>query len=125
MQNGTPTSLPSQNEAWGFFGTIRHHAEPNHAWALAMGAITKTTGCPDEAVRDFLDSRYGRHFADEVANALFGRLDLPAAIDSAIERWMKWRIDRRIEDEIGIPRGLPYLTGFVCMHEALLDAMPD
>lgn len=119
------TILPTANEAWGFFGTIRHHAEQTKAWALAMAAIANETGCPDEAVRDFLDSRYGRQFADDVANALFGGLELPAAIDSAIERWMKWRIDRRIEDELGIPQGLPYLTGFVCMHEALLDAMAD
>jgi hypothetical protein len=122
MHNGTPNTLPSRNEAWGFFGTIRHHAEPNHAWALAMGAIAKTTDCPEEAVRDFLDSRYGRHLADDVANGLFSGRDLPAAINSAIERWMEWRIDARIERELGIPRGLPYLTEFVCMHEALLDA---
>jgi hypothetical protein len=77
---------------------------------------------PDEGVGAFLDSRYGRHFADDVANAFVGRLDLAAAIDSAIERWMRWRIDSRIEDELGIPQGLPYLTGFVCMHQALLDA---
>lgn len=119
MPNGT--ILPTAKEAWGFYGTIRHHADPTQAWALAMEAIAKTTGYPDEAVRNFLDSRYGRHFADDVANALFGRLDLPTAIDSAVERWMRWRIDRRIEDELGIPRGLPYLTGFVCMHEALLE----
>lgn len=125
MQNGTPTSLRSRNEAWGFFGTIRHHANANQAWTLAMDAIAKTTACPDEAVRDFLDSRYGRHFADEVANGLVSGRDLPTAIDSAIERWMDWRIDARIEHELGIPRGLPYLTGFVCMNEALLDPMVD
>lgn len=121
MHNGTPDTLPSQNEAWGFFGTIRHHAEPAEAWRLASLHIAAETGVSEEAVRAFLDSRYGRHFADDVTNALFGGLDLPAAIDSAIERWMNWRINRRIEDELGIPRGLPYLTGFVCMHEALLD----
>jgi hypothetical protein len=118
----TTTILPTANEAWGFFGTIRHNAEPNRAWALAMEAIRKRTGSPEEAIRDFLDSRYGRHFADEVANGLVSGRELPTAIDSAIERWMEWRIDARIEHELGIPQGLPYLTGFVCMHEALLDA---
>src|SRR5215211_1582014 len=114
------TTLPSRNEARGFFGTIRPHAEPNEAWALAMEAVAKTTGCPNQAVRDFLDSRDGRHFADQIVNGLLGRLDLPAAIESAILRWMDWRIDARIEHDLGIPRGLPYLTGFVCMHHALL-----
>jgi hypothetical protein len=69
MQNETPTTLPSRNEAWGFFGAIRHFAEPHQAWALAMEAAARTTGCPEEAVRDFLDSRYGRHLADDVINA--------------------------------------------------------
>ena len=52
---------------------------------------------------------------------LCGGRDLPRAIDEAIERWMDRRIDAAIESELGIPEGLPYLTGFVCMHEALLE----
>ena len=51
-------------------------------WALTMEAIVNATACSDEAARDFLDSRYRRHLADEVVNALVGRLKLPAAIDS-------------------------------------------
>ena len=43
------------------------------------------------------------------------------AIDEAIERWMDRRIDAAIERELGIPQGLAYLTGFVCMQEALLE----
>lgn len=43
------------------------------------------------------------------------------AIDEAIERWMDRRIDAAIESELGIPEGLPYLTGFVFMHEALIE----
>jgi hypothetical protein len=42
-------------------------------------------------------------------------------IDVAIERWMDRRIDAAIESELGISEGLPYLAGFVCMHEALLE----
>jgi hypothetical protein len=121
----TTTVLPTANEAWGFHGTIRHNADPAEAWRLASLHIAAETGASEEAVRAFLDSRYGRHFADDVANALFGGLNLPAAIDSAIERWMGWRISRSIEHELGIPRGLPYLTGFVLMHQALLDAEVD
>lgn len=121
MQNVAITHLPSQNEAHGFFGTIRHHAEPDEAWPLAMGMVARTTSCPDEAVRAFLDSRYGRHFADEVADALARVRDLAPALEQAIERWMDRRIDRRTEDELGIPAGLPYLTGLVRMQEALLE----
>src|SRR5215207_5378747 len=121
MQNGVTTAIASRNEARGFYGTIARHAEPEQAWALALAGITKSTGRCDQAVRDFLDSRYGRHFADEVAIGLCGGRDRPRAIDEAIERWMDRRIDAAIERELGIPKGLPYLTGLVCMQEALLE----
>jgi hypothetical protein len=122
MQNGVTTAIASKNEAWGFYGAIEQHAEPNQAWALAVAGITTSKGRCDQAVRDFLDSRYGRHFADEVAIGVCGGRDLPSAIDEAIERWMDRRIDATIESGLGIPEGLPYLTGFVCMHESLLEA---
>lgn len=114
--------LATNNTAWGFFGTIRHDADPATAWPTAMEAIAAATGCPDEAVRDFLDSRHGRHFADDVANGLFTGLDLKAAIEAAVGRWMTWTIDRRTSRETGIPHGLPYLTGFVTHYEILAEA---
>ena len=120
MQNGA-TATACNNEARSFYGIIGQHAEPNQAWALAVAGIAKSTGRCDQAVRDFLGSRYGRHFADEVAMSLCGGRDLPRAIAEAIERWMDRRIDAAIESELGIPQGLPYLTGFVCMHKALLE----
>jgi len=122
MQNGSSMILPSANEIRGFFGNIRQHADPHDAWMLVMGAIAKATGCSDEAVRAFLDRRYGRHFADDVANSMCSGRDLAAAVDKVVERWMELRIDALIEREIGIPQGLPYLTGFVLMWEELLNA---
>ena len=112
------TILPSQNEAWGYSGTIECHASPTESWALAMTAITAATGCANYEVRAFLDSRHGRHFADEVANGLHRGLALVPAIDAAVARWMSWTISRRIAREEGIPHGLPYLTGYV-MAEAI------
>ena len=47
--------------------------------------------------------------------------ELAGAIDRAVERWMDRRMDGHIEEEVGIPQGLPYLTGFVCMNEAPLE----
>lgn len=115
-------TLSSNNEAWGFFGTIRHHADPAEAWPIAMVAIAEATGCADYAVRDFLDSRHGRHFADDVANGLVDGLPLRGAIDIAVERWMTWTIDRHVSRETGIPRGLPYLLGFVTDCEIMAEA---
>ena len=89
---------------------------------MATTAIGKATGGTPEAVRDFLDSRHGRHFADDVANGLFDGLTLADAIQAAVERWMGWTIGKRTEREHGIPRDLPYLTGWVmnCEIEAEL-----
>jgi hypothetical protein len=121
MQNGTPAVVVSRNMGFGFFGIIRGHAAPEAAWALAMRLIADAIGCSDEAVRAFLDSRYGRQFADEVLAAVSGGQDLPAAIRGVVERWLDRCTDARIEEEVGIPQGLPYLTGFVGMHQALLE----
>jgi hypothetical protein len=114
--------MQTNNETWGFYGTIRHHADPAEAWPLAMRAIGEATGCTDEAVREFLDSRHGRHFADDVANGVFDGLEMEAAIDAAIDRWLGWTTDDYTESELGIPRGLPYLTGFVGHFEIMAEA---
>ena len=109
----TLPSLTTRNPDWGFFGTIRHHADPAAAWPLALAAITAATGCTDEQVRAFLDSRDGRHFADDASNGIARRQDLATAIAEATRRWMDWCICSRTARATGIPQGLPYLTGFV------------
>jgi hypothetical protein len=73
-------------------------------------------------VRDFLDSRHGRHFADDVANGLAKGWMLEAAIDAAVARWMGWSIGRRTARETGIPRGLPYLMGLATHFQILAEA---
>ena len=110
MKN-TTSILASQNESWGFWGTM--NADARSAWAFAFTAIATATGCEPEQVRAFLDSRHGRHFADEVQNGLFLGCNLNEAIDRATAKWMGWTIGRITAKETGIPRGMVYLTGFV------------
>ena len=120
------TALPTNNEACGYWGTIdrsEHATDTAAAWAIAFEAIANaTTGSP-EGVRDFLDSRHGRHFADNVINELVRGLPLREAIDAATQRWMGWRIGRRMSRETGIPQGLPYLTGLVADY-AIMAELP-
>ena len=71
-----------------------------------------------ESVRAFLDSKQGRHFADSVQVALTTGLAIDAAVVHAIAKWMDWKIGRITARETGIPKGLPYLTGFV-IHSGL------
>jgi hypothetical protein len=68
----------------------------------------EVTEASPEGVGDFLDSRHGRHFADDVANELWKGEALKVAIDAAIDRWMG--------------RALPYLTGSVTPFQ-ILDEM--
>jgi hypothetical protein len=114
-QQGKPmhinTTLTTQNEAWGFWGTMGGHACV--AWPVAMQQIAEVTGEPLESVRAFLDSKQGRHFADSVQDARASGLTIDAAVAQAIAKWMDWKIGRITARETGIPRGLPYLTGFV------------
>ena len=108
----TKQTIPaSQNDAWGFFGTMNEQAEA--AWPAAMAAISDATCQPLESVRLLLDSRHGRHFADDVLNELLRGQTIQQAIDAAVTRWMGWTIGRQTSKDYGIPKGLPYLTGFV------------
>ncbi len=118
----TDPILPSRNEAYGFFGTItlsplreRRTAE---VWALSFTQIAEAVRAQGEedrlGIRDFLDSRMGRHFADDEVGALgCGVATSEAAIAAAIRKWQGWRISRTTEREDGIPAELPYLTGWV------------
>ena len=104
---------PTENPAWGFHGTISGHADAGAGWPLAITAIVDATGCAPDEVRAFLDSRHGRHFADDVANALVDDRSLVDAIAATTRKWMGWTIGRATARDTGIPQGLPHLTGYV------------
>jgi hypothetical protein len=87
---------------------------------LRVSLLDQPAGTSHEAARIFLDSRYGRHFGDSVQNGLFQGQALSDAIDVAITQWMGWTIGKITSKEYGIPKGLPYLTGFV-FHCEILD----
>ncbi len=116
--NTNQTIPASQNQLWGFFGTMNDEAAV--AWPLAMTAISNATNQPLESVRVFLDSRHGRHFADDVHNQLHAGKTLADAINAATQQWMDWTIGRQTAKDYGIPRGLPYLVGFV-IHCEIVD----
>ncbi len=117
----TNTIPTTQNEAWAFFGTMNDNAEA--AWPIAMTAIADATSQPLESVRAFLDSRHGRHFADDVLNEMLRGHSIKQALDAAVTRWMGWTIGRQTSKEYGIPRGLPYLTGFVIHCEIVEEEL--
>lgn len=103
----------TQNAARGFWGAMGEQAQT--AWPQAMQAIAEATEQDLHAVRAFLDSRFGRHFADDVHNALHTGDTLIDAIHAATRRWMGWTIRSQTSKQYGIPDGVAYLTGFVIL----------
>ncbi|WP_445809570.1 hypothetical protein [Yoonia sp.] len=125
--------LPSRNEDYGFFRTLTTCPQRDRCsaevWVLASIMIADATCADSEdemiGIRDFLDSRIGRHFADDVVGNMTGcNIGLETAIAGTIRRWQDWRISRQSEREDGIPAGLPYLTGWV-QHFAVAAAMAE
>lgn len=102
----------------GLLGTLKEHAAT--AWPIALTAISDATDQPLESVRAFLDSQHGRHFANDVQNEFYEGKNLADAINATTRRWMGWTIGRQISKQYGIPRGLPYLMGFV-IHCEIAD----
>lgn len=118
----TANPIPAtRNEDWGFWGTMNENAQA--AWPIAMSAISDATCQPLESVRTFLDSRHGRHFADDVLNQMLTGNDIEQAIRAAVARWMGWTIGHQTSRDYGIPRGLPYLTGFVIHCEIVEEEL--
>lgn len=108
--------LKTENTLYGFYGTMSNDGCADAAWDEAMRQVGETTGAGPEAVRAFLDSCWGRHFADDV-HCYLSR-GVAGAITAAVKRWQEWRISRATQRERGIPAGLPYLTGYV-FHAAI------
>ncbi len=114
------TILPTRNQPWGFFGTVEMTgADPIPAWNAASAMIGAGTAVTPEAIRDVLDSRLGRYFADDVASELADTGKFEDAVAAAIAHWQGWRISLRTSRNEGIPAGLPYLTGWVEYFQGL------
>ncbi|MEG6503968.1 MULTISPECIES: hypothetical protein [unclassified Desulfovibrio] len=61
--------LTTKNREWGFFGTARQQcgeAFAERAWRVAFEHVQNWMGWNDEMTRDFLDSKCGRFYADEM-----------------------------------------------------------
>jgi hypothetical protein len=108
----TATIPAPKNFDWGFYGILNEQAEA--AWPIAVTAISKATGQTLESAATFLDSRHGRHFADDVLNGLHTTGGTMAdAIKAAVKQWINWTVSRADHKEYGIPAGMPLLLGFV------------
>jgi len=58
-----------------------------------------------------------------VHNGLYAGSNLKDAIEQATQRWMGWTIGRQTSKQYGIPRGIPYLIGFVIHCEIAEESL--
>ena len=112
---------PSRNTDYGFYGAITatplRDRTSDAFWTLAAARIAAAANCAGEVemegVRDFLDSRMGRHFADGVIDRMARGAPAEHALDGTVADWRRQRISRATGRDTGIPAGLPALIGWV------------
>ena len=121
-------TLTTENPNHGFYGSINRAEEgldTARIWEAMSEALAEAADAFDgygpEGVRDFLDSRDGRHLADAFIDRL-QRARAETTRDACrglVAELNRARISRETEREYGIPEGLPYATGWVA-HYAIM-----
>lgn len=114
--------VETQNRGWGFYGEFVDAGIADEAWAAAVAALVPRSGFSEDEVAEFLDSRFGRQFADDVRNGLARGLTIAAAVEAAAERWAAWRLSERAARSLGVPREvrsyLVAMVGLACVGGA-------
>ena len=90
------TILPSDNPEWGFWGTSeRSGYDTAMAWEATGNALATAFDLTPTEIRDLLDSRFGRHLADDLS-FIDGGPASAQAIETHImarladRRWRRW-----------------------------------
>lgn len=87
--------LPTENEAWGFYGVMASHRNnydpeekgmmTSDVWRVVFGLIMNLyPGIPSSAIREFLDAKDGRHLADSVTDNLGNKPVEKARLEKAV-----------------------------------------
>lgn len=98
-------SIKTNNPGYGFYGTINGDADK--AWGEAIEALAEATDTRDERrVAVFLDSRRGRHFADQVNGE---------GLAATISCWLGWKPSRAMRREFGLADHVDYLTAEIAI----------
>ena len=90
------TMLPTANPEWGFWGTSeRNGYDAAMAWEAAGDTLATGFDLTPVEIRDLLDSRFGRHLADDLSFIDSGPAS-PEAIETHImarladRGWRRW-----------------------------------
>lgn len=102
-----PSRPATRNRDWDTLSRVQCNppVEVAEARALVFETMGAATGASREGLRDFLDSLDGRYFVDALVDELARGATLKA--DTAVLRWMGWRIGRWTSRKAGISPGPP------------------
>ena len=67
------TTLATQNKEWGFWGTASNYTGKDHMqqlWEVAFKIVQEKAGFTPQETLGLMDSRWGRHIADEFAEEI-------------------------------------------------------
>ena len=108
--------LRTQNESWGFYGTMSSTGKSEESWNLAFNLLLKATKVNANCVRLFLDGTQGRHFADEVKEHLSKGVDLKTSIQTVIAKWKIWKVPKGIQKRYNIKSTYNYIETFALAY---------
>lgn len=75
--------LQTTNEGWGFYGTcLNNGRNAKKEWKKAMKLLVEEQELSQEQARDLLDSKWGRHAANE--------LDCGHSLKWQVETWRSY-----------------------------------
>jgi len=70
-------TIQTNNEGWGFYGTcLVNGLNAQKEWKKAIKTLVKDKGLSQEQARDLLDSKWGRHTANELTGGQSLKLQL-------------------------------------------------
>ncbi|ULJ69300.1 hypothetical protein MIS45_11270 [Wielerella bovis] len=105
----------TQNETYGFYGTCAIVGlNAQSLWDIAIQQIHQATQEHLEDIAIFLDSRHGRHFADDVVCLIRNDKTAHTAIYETVQKWQTWQLGSAVKG-MGLPTNTPYLNGLIMM----------
>jgi len=103
--------LPTENESWGFYGTLSQSmpdtVQMNDIWVAAFKAFLEVyPGIDSKVVREFLDSKGGRHFADSIMDSAVAKGD-PSKVGKAVKAALRGGEGAWVAKELARMAGTP------------------
>lgn len=89
--------LETENKEWGFYGTLQRTEFgecTEDAWDAFFDSVMQITRFSEADIREFLDSKWGRHMADETYDALTQSETVRAAVDKVVIKRIAFIVER-------------------------------